>query len=220
MTDLTYQNANRQEANGSKYTVGNKGVFCHESGGRMLTTDGIGSCAALGTPTQIPGTVSIVEEKIAQVHRTILTLTNVVVPTVDATTNGAQGTWLAYLFPRGLIEIFGATDNLTIAGDGTGITATSAVVSSVGSVVAATDATLTSTEADMIPSFAATLVASAGVVKGLGQTSKFFDNTTNTNATQLTANLNFACPDAGSTANGTITVNGTITINWFNHGDN
>lgn len=218
MSDPTYGPSIQLDQGGKRQTFASGSVEVAETGSKKLTTSGIG-VSPLGVMSTFPGAVNIVEEREGTLHRTIITLTNLIVPTVDHTTNGGQGTSLLYTFPRGLIELAGATSNLSIVGDGTGITATSAVVSSIGSVVAAADATLTSTEADFVPSFAATLASSLGVVKGQGVTKKFFDNTTNTNATQLTANLNFATPDAGSTGAGTITVSGTINLSWYNHGD-
>lgn len=219
MSDTTLSTKIQMDRGGDRLSVTSGGVLAYEPGSKRLDLDGVGTCS-LGTTSTIPGAVNAVEERVGTIHRTVLTLTNVAVPTTDNTTNGAQGTWLAYTFPRGSIEVLGAVLNLTITGDGTNITATAAVVAALGTVVPATDATLTSTEANLAPSYAATLTGSAGVVKSRGVTSTFFDNTTTTNATQMTANLNFAIPDAGSSANGTITVSGTIVINWFNHGDN
>lgn len=217
--DNTIQTLIQRDSNGNREVYGSGSVRVNEAGSKLLTTVGVG-VSPLGTMSTAVGAVNIVEERDATLHRTVLTLTNVVVATVDATTSGAQGNLPLYTFPRGLIEIFGAVSNLAIVGDGTGVINTAAVVSSIGTVVPAVDATLTSTEANIAPSYAGTLTAGAGVVKSKGVTSTFFDNTTFTNATQLAAFLNFAMPDASSTANGTITVSGTITINWFNHGDN
>lgn len=217
--DSTIQTLIQRDANGNREVYGSGSVRVSEAGSKSLTTVGIG-VSPLGVMSTAPGTVNIVEERDATLHRTVITLTNVVVPTTDGTTNGSQGNLPAYTFPRGLIEFLGAVLNLTIVGDGTGVISTAAVVGALGTVAAANDATLTSTEANLAPSYAGTLAAGAGVIKSKGVTSTFFDNTTFTNATQLAALLNFAMPDASSTANGTITVSGTITMNWFNHGDN
>jgi len=217
--DATINTKVQLDQQGNRLTIISGGVFVKEVGSKQLTLDGIG-VSPLGVMSTLPGAINVVEDREGTTHRTVITLTNLPVATTDHTTNGAQGTQLLYTFPRGLINLLSGVANLSIVGDGINITSTAAVVSAVGSVVPATDPTLTSTEADMIPSFAATLTASAGVVKGLGQTGHFYDNTTNTNATQLTANLNFAIPDVGSSANGTLTVSGTITLNWFNVGDN
>lgn len=189
------------------------GTMNEGSGATKTTAKGI------GTLTVAAGITSVAEN-VGTLHRTIITLTGLVVSTTDNTTNGAQGHQTLYTFPRGNILFLGGSTNLTTLGDGVGVAATAAVVGAVGSVAPATDATLTSTEADFIPSTAGTLTASAGVLKGRGVTSKYFDNTTTTNATQLAANLNLAVPDAGTSANGSITVTGTIELLWLSLGDN
>ncbi len=151
-------------------------------------------------------------------NKTVLTFTNVSVATTDATTNGAYGSMEIYDFPAGLIYTAAGSSNLTIARVGTGITTTAAVVGAVGTVAAAADATLTSTEADILPSTASTLTAGAGVTKAKSTATEatFKDGTT----TAIKAYLNFAMPDAGSTANDALLVNGTITLLWMNAGDN
>lgn len=149
--------------------------------------------------------VSVVEGA----NKTTFTFTNVTVSTTDVPGTCAYGSLKIYDFPEGAIIVGGSVANLTIAA-ATGITATSAVVSSVGTAPAAADATLTATEADIIPSTASTLTASAGAFSAVYLTSAGFDGT----ATAKDAYLNFAMPDAGSTANSTITVNGTLTIDW------
>lgn len=143
--------------------------------------------------------------------RTIITLTNVAVATTDATTSGAGGGLKIYDFPEGLLDYRGAVANVTITA-AAGITATAAVVAALGTAAAAADATLTSTEADLLPSTATPLTASAGTFAAVSTTSQsaLLDGT----ATAKDLYLNFAIPDAGSTANSTITVNGTITVAW------
>lgn len=150
-------------------------------------------------------------------HKTILTLRNVVIPTVDAGAAGAQGSQKVYDFPEGAIQFLGATMNLTTLAGAGGIADTGALVGSVGSVAAAADnATLLSTEANIIPSTAGTLVGGAGVLKGISAAPIApVDGTT----TPVDAILNLAVPDAGSSADDTVTVNGTITITWSNAGD-
>lgn len=151
------------------------------------------------------------------IHRTVLTLTNASVTMTDATTAGNQGSLKVYDFPAGAIQILGAKMDLTTLAGAGGITDTAALVGSLGSVAAANDnATLTSTEADIIPSTAGTLSGGAGTLKKHGSlVATAFDGTT----TPLDAILNLAVPDAGSTANDTVTVNGTITFTWTNTGD-
>lgn len=219
MADSTFQPKLQFDQNGNRLVQASGSIRVIESGAKefMLAAPFV---SPLGTPNTIPGVTNVFEERVGHLRRLVFNLSNVAVATTDNGANGAQGTLLLGTFPRGNLQFFGGVSNLSITGDGTNITATAAVVSAVGSAVPASDATLTGTEADLVPSYAATLSGSAGVVKGKGVTGKFFDNTTTTNATQTTANLNFAIPDAGSSANGTITVSGTIELSYYNHGDN
>ncbi len=152
-------------------------------------------------------------------HQTVLTLTNTPVIMTDATTAGNQGTLKVYDFPAGNLTMLGATCDLTTLAGAGGIADTGALVGSVGTAAVGVDnATLTTTEANLIPSTAGTLVAGAGTLKGKSTTALLavFDGTT----TAVDAILNLAVPDAGSSADDTVTVNGTITLSWLNNGDN
>lgn len=152
------------------------------------------------------------------VNRTVLTLENVVIPVTDSGgAAGGQGTVKVYDFPEGSIAILGALFNLTTLAGAGGITDTAALVGSLGSVAAgAGDSTLTTTEADMIPSTVGTLTGGAGTLRNdSAAPAAAFDGTT----TPLDAILNVAVPDAGITANDTLTVNGTIVICWLHLGD-
>lgn len=176
-----------------------------------VVTAGAGAASGTG--------VTVVESGDAALKKTVLTLTNVSVTMTDATIAGSHGSLKVYDFPAGLLSYIGGTTNLTIARVGTAITATAAVVGSVGTVTVGTDNdTLTTTEADLIPSTASTLTAGAGVTKGKYAVAPQvpFDGT----ATAIDAFLNFAIPDAGSTGNDALLVNGTITLVWSNLGDN
>lgn len=149
--------------------------------------------------------------------RTVLTLTRKVITMTDATTAGCHGSFKLYDFPDCNLLFLGGTCDLTLTA-AAGITATAAVVASVGTTtLSTTDATLSGTEADLIPSTAATLTGSAGTAKGKTLTAgvAVFDGT----ATAKDAWLNFAVPDAGATGNSTLTVSGTVTLVWSNLGD-
>ena len=144
-------------------------------------------------------------------------LSALAVTMTDATTAGSHGSKKVFTFPAGNIQVTGATTDLTIARVGTALTATSAVVGSLGSVTVSTaDATLTSTEANIIPSTAATLTSGAGVFDGNSTASVTLNGT----VTPVDVYLNFATPDAGSTGNDALTVNGNIYITYVNLGDN
>ena len=151
--------------------------------------------------------------------KTVLTLDGASITMTDAGVAGSHGSLKLFDFPSGSIVFLGATCDLTITAGAGGITDTAAAVGAIGTATVGTgDATLTGTEADLIPSTASPLTAGAGVTKGKSVTAGIavLDGT----ATAVDAWLNFAVPDAGSTANDTLTVSGTITLVWANLGDN
>lgn len=163
------------------------------------------------------GTGVTASERVGRVQKTTITLVNANIDTVDNGAAGAQGSLKIYDFPAGNIAVLGAVGLLTLARVGTALTATSAVVASVGTVAAgAGDATLTSTEANIMPSATATLSSGTGTADLASTAGGMFDGT----ATAIDAILNVATPDAGSTGNDALTANGTITITWINLGDN
>ena len=165
----------------------------------------------------VSGTGVSVINSIAPIQYKTFPIVNLSVTTTDNGTAGAQGAQKIYTFPEGLVSVIGASTNLTISKVGSNLTATAAVVASLGSVtVSSADSTLTSTEADILPSTAGTLTAGAGTVKGVST------GVTTLNGTQTPAAvfLNFAVPDAGSTGNDALLVNGTVTIGFVQLGDN
>lgn len=151
--------------------------------------------------------------------KTVLTLDGASITMTDAGIAGAHGSLKVHDFPQCNMLFLGGSTDLTITAGAGGITDTAAVVGSIGTATVSTaDATLTGTEADLIPSTASPLTAGAGATKGKSVTAGIavFDGT----GTAIDAWLNFAVPDAGSTANDTLTVSGTITLVWANLGDN
>jgi hypothetical protein len=173
-----------------------------------------------GSAGAINGTGVALTEHTGGVHQTKLTLTGVSITMTDATTAGSHGSLKLYDFPAGVIQVLGATTDLTITA-AAGIGATASVVGSLGTVTTQTDnAALTSTEADIIPSTACTLTTSAGTMKGKSTATEMAAGIFDGTSTAKDLFLNFAVPDAGSTANSTLTVNGTVTFTWANHGDN
>ena len=169
----------------------------------------------------IPATsngVTVAEYGSGVIHKSVFTLSGVSVTMTDATTAGCHGSIKLADLPVGLIKYIGGTASLTIARVGTAISATAAVVASVGSVTTATDnAALTTTEADLIPSTAAPLTAGVGAVAGKYATAAgaILDGT----STPVDFFLNFAIPDADCTGSDALTVNGTVTLVWANLGD-
>lgn len=163
--------------------------------------------------------VTVAEYGNGTVHRTVFTLTAVSVTMTDATTAGCHGAVQLYDFPAGVVTFLGGSTDLAITAGAGGIADGAAVVGAVGTATAGTDnATLTTTEADLIPSTAATLTAGVGACDGQSTTALLvtFDGT----ATAKDAFLNFAVPDADSSANDTLEVTGTVTLVWIYAGDN
>lgn len=171
---------------------------------------------------RIPGDVVVasglsLKGYIAAPQRLRFDFVNVAVAITDSGgAAGGQGALKIFDFDPGLVSILGAESNCAIVA-AAGIGATAAVVGSVGTAAAgAGDATLTGTEADIIPSTACTLTGSAGVFDGEATTPALFSGV----ATAIDAYLNLAVPDAGITANSTITVTGYIDIWVLFLGDN
>lgn len=121
--------------------------------------------------------------------------TNCDVLITDATTAGAQGSLLLVDIPVGCYAIFrGAVTDFSLTRVGTNLTATSAVVWSLGTVAADnTNATLTSTEADLLASTTATLSGGTAAASAVTTTAVALD----ARSAAKTVYLNFATPDAG-----------------------
>lgn len=180
-----------------------------------LITDALngGSAGTASTSTAVA-----LDTSSASVRTSTFTLTNLSVAMTDAGAAGCHGSHKLLTFPEGNIVFLGATCNLTVTAGTGGIADGAAVVAGVGTSAVATDnATLTLTEQDLVPSTAATLTSGAGSAKGKSVTAGIavFDGTT----TAKGAWLNFAVPDADSTASDTLTVRGTVTLVWANLGD-
>lgn len=188
----------------------------YESGATLLMKAGSVSLTELGIGAKAGTNVTVVEQS-SPPHKTILTLTAQSITMTDATTAGCHGSQKLYDFPAGNIVILGAITDLAITAGAGGITDTASVVGSIGTVAISTDnGTLTSTEANIVPSTAATLTSGVGAMAGESTTLAAFDGT----ATAVDAYLNLAIPDAGSSADDTLSVTGTVTLFWINLGDN
>lgn len=187
-----------------------------EPGSTLLMKEGSTFLTEIGIGAKAGANVTVVEQS-APPHKTILTLTAQSITMTDAASAGCHGSQKLYDFPAGNIVFLGAITDLAIAAGSGGIGDTAAVIGSLGTAAVGTDnGTLTSTEANIVPSTAATLTAGVGSIKGESTTLTAFDGT----ATAIDAYLNLAVPDAGSSASDTITVTGTVTLFWINLGDN
>jgi hypothetical protein len=167
------------------------------------------------TATQALG-VSKKEYGNGVLRQTVFTLSNVVINSIDATTNGSYGSLQLLDLPEGHIGFYGAVTDFTAVTVGAGISATGALLHSLGTAAEATGGTLDSTQANVLPSTSLTLAASTGAVGGVNTAVAFVDGT----ATAADLFLNFATLDASTTANTTITVTGTITVTWALLGNN
>ncbi len=156
-------------------------------------------------------------QRMGQVRHTRLTLAGKLVTILDATTAGAHGGLELLSFPEGRVLVLGAMTDLAILAGAGGIADDAEVVAAIGSVVVATNnAALTSTEADLIASVAATLTAGAADFNGASAAAGLALNGV---AGAKSLFLNFAVPDADSSADDTIAVTGTIDIFWIYLGD-
>lgn len=171
------------------------------------------SALAPSVPASVTKTEKIGANKIVTIN-----LPNVVIPVTDTGgVNGGHGSLKLLNLPEGNVLFLNASTNLTVARVGSGLGATAALIGSVGSAAVSTaDSTLTTTEANIVPSTAATLTAGAGALRGEATAIAFVDGTT----TPAGVFLNFAVPDAGISASDSLTVNGTVTVIYNIAGDN
>jgi len=175
---------------------------------------GAGSTAAAGSRARElgPGTL----------RKTVLNLTNAIIPLVDEAAVVAYGGLKIYDFPEGAILLQGAHANLAITKSSAGVIDTFDGDFGLGTVTASNNATLASTEQDIIPTTAMPQ-AVAGVTTAKGKSTpteapKILDGTT----TPKDVFLNFLVDDTDHDVTGTpcnIIVNGVVTLFWFNLGD-
>jgi hypothetical protein len=145
------------------------------------------------------------------IRHTRVKITALSVTMTDATTAGSHGTQQLYTFPAKQVCVVAASIDLSIARVSTGLSATAAIVAGVGSAAVATDnGALTTTEQDIVASTAATL--SSGANTGVSGRSPAGGATF---AASTVARLNFAVPDAGTSANDALTVTGFVDLFWF-----
>src|SRR6185503_18906347 len=100
-----------------------------------LDSAGVG-CGTVPAAAAVLG-VSAAERGSGIVHQTVLTLSSVVITTVDAGAAGAQGGLEVYDFPAGVLHWLGGSCDLTTLAGAGGIADTGALVGSLGTVVAA-----------------------------------------------------------------------------------
>lgn len=180
-------------------------------------TFGAAPLCTLGNGTVSGTGVSVVEYGDGIHHKTVFTIAALSITMTDATTAGCHGTQKIYEFPEGRIMVYGAHVDLVITAGAGGISDTAAVVGALGTAAVGTNnATLTTSEADIVASIAATLTGGVGDMEGVNGTALVqIDGS----AAAEDVNLNFAVPDADSSASDTLSVTGTIALYWIKLGD-
>lgn len=193
-------------------------------------TGALPSVTTPGTYSAVAG-LSVKEYGDSVLRTVVIRLDGVSVTMTDSTTN--NGNVPIYALPRGNVYIFGGTANFSsktysngavdapepftntpglTAGSG-GIADGAALVYSIGTVVGA-GATLTSTEANVLASVAATLTAGTTTSTGL-LSAVSLTGGVSTGGSQPYLFLNFAVPDADSSASDTLTVTGEIILTYI-----
>lgn len=159
------------------------------------------------------------ETSVGPLIQTVITLSANSVTITDATTAGAHGSLKLFTCPSGLITFYGAYASISLTAGAGGIADDAAVVAAIGTAATATDnAALTTTEADIIPSTALTLASGTIAATDMKSTGTQIPTTFDGTSTAKFASLNFAVPDADSSANDTLAVTGDIFITWLLHG--
>lgn len=117
--------------------------------------------AKVCTPNASAATgLTITETGVGNLRQTIFSFSAFSVATTDAGANGGHGASLLATFPESIVRILGVGYDVTMTAGSGGIADGAALVWSLGSVTnTLANETLTSTEADILPSVAATLVA-------------------------------------------------------------
>lgn len=180
---------------------------------------------SLGTLGVISG-VSVVERGNAAMHKTIITLAEVVITMTEGSTPGTDAVWGTlplYTFPVGHVIFLGAHAvfplGLIEAGTG-GLTDTADLEFGMGTLARGntSDFALAATEKNIIPENVCTQMVSGlsvAIESAVLAAALFFDGTT-----ACVANLNFiTSDDADCTGNDTLIVSGTITMLWTMQGD-
>jgi hypothetical protein len=184
-----------------------------------ITPDGVETSVNIGSvPAAIADYVVATEYGDGTFHRTVLTVTGLVVSTVDNGTAGHAGAVQVYDFPKGYVRIEGGVMKWTnMVVDGTGLPNNSEIDIGIGSTAAGTDmVSLSGTTQDIVTKddiTFSTLTAATNQTQG-NVTVAALDGS----ATAKDAYINVAASAATGTADGTLTLTGTVVIDWTNLG--
>lgn len=180
---------------------------------------------SVGTLETVTG-LTVVEKGSAGVHKTILTLVDVTVASVDNGANGAQTNKKLYTFPQGHIVILGGHQVYPIGkiiattGGGTGYLDNANLGIGVGSTVPATGVGLATTAENMAAEADVDLSSKASDAAESSVNAAMVPLDGSTTAVAVYCNTStLADADHGATAD-ELTISGTITILWTNIGDN
>lgn len=175
--------------------------------------------------------LTVVEKGDGAVHKTVISLVEVDMPTVDGTTPATDGHWgtlKLYTFPAGHINILGSHALFPLAGleattgAGTGLSDTADFEIGVGSAASANATAFgleNGTQEDIVTALDVDLTSgtSDAAESAASGTAATYDGST----TPSTLNLNMRTlddADAGTVAD-ILKVTGTVTILWSNLGD-
>lgn len=165
------------------------------------------------------GTGVSASESSQAIHKTVITLEDLVIATADADTAGAHGSQKIYDFPEGHILIHGAHFDLDVESTGAsdGIADTATYEIGIGSAAVATDnAALTTTEDNIVNGATGDLAGGAASISNVNGSGLALDGSAT--AADAILNVAIAADDHGANA-GELTINGTVTILWSKLGD-
>jgi len=195
--------------------------------------DGVDSVAidSVGVLETVSG-LTVVEKGDGAVHKTVITLAEVIMTTADGAVPATDGMWSTlklYTFPQGHIAVLAShmtcpiTGIEAVTGSGTGLSDTADLELGVGSVASANETVFglnNGAQEDIIEAMDVDLTAktSDSAETVVNSTVAVYDGST----TESTLNMNLRTiddADAGTGAD-TVKVSGTLTVLWSNLGDN
>lgn len=178
-------------------------------------------------PTAVVGTsavtgVSVTQEPVSSVQKTVLRFTDVALPLVDQAGVVAYGGLKVYDFPEGQVCVLGAVADLAVTKSSAGVNNDWDGDFGLGTVTASNNATLSSTEQNLIPT-TATPQATSGATTAKGASTATESGTVlDGRATAADVFLNFLVDDTDHDVTTTpcnLILNGTVTLHWINLGD-
>lgn len=210
MADASYQPKVYRQQGGDNFIIASGGTIKVESGGLVISEDGVGTANSSANVTAVEHGMSDV------IHKTVLTLASTPVSVVGAAGIGFGGV-KCYDFPEGRILVLGSVAELTIDVSGDGISDTGSGDVGLGTAVVDSADLGGATDVDLGPSTALTdpFVAGIGSANVPLAVSAQFDGTT----TAKDAFLNCLIDDADIAGTEEALFSGTWTLTWINLGN-